>query len=175
VLAIRRLLHPTDFSDPSRPAFELACALARDYGAELVVLHVAPPPAAGVVEGITVELPTGWEEETRTRLEKIRPADPRVPVVHRLEQGDAVREILRVAAAVRADLIVMGTHGRGGLSRLLVGSVAEIVMRNAPCPVLTVRAPLPAGAKKGPAVSDQEAIAGPALSAAGHETQGGGR
>jgi nucleotide-binding universal stress UspA family protein len=144
VLAIRRILHPTDFSDLSRPAFELACSLARDFGAQLTVLHVSLPPVAGVVEGITVELPTGWLEETRARLEQIKPTDSRVAATHRLEQGDAVREILRVAGEVKADLIVMGTHGRGGLSRLLMGSTAEGVMRKAPCPVLTVKAPIPA-------------------------------
>jgi nucleotide-binding universal stress UspA family protein len=144
VLPIRRILHPTDFSDLSRPAFELACSLARDFAAELVVVHVAPPPVAGVVEGITVELPTGWEDQARARLAQVKTTDPRVSVAHRLEQGDAAREIVRVATEVKADLIVLGTHGRGGLSRLLMGSVAEVVMRNAPCPVLTVRAPLPA-------------------------------
>lgn len=97
MLAIRRVLDTTDCSGQSKPAFELAYPLARDYGAELVVLHVAPPPVAGVVGGIAFELPTGWEEETRARLVKIRPAGPGVLVVHQLEQGDAVREILRSA------------------------------------------------------------------------------
>jgi nucleotide-binding universal stress UspA family protein len=143
VLAIRRILHPTDFSDLSRPAFDLACSLARDFGAELVVLHVSPPPVVGVVDGMTVDLPTGAIEYAHTRLEQIRPADPKIVVAHRLEEGDEAREILRVAAELSVDLIVMGTHGRGGLSRLLAGSVAEAVMRKAPCPVLTVRTPFP--------------------------------
>ena len=147
MLSIRRIVHPTDFSELSRPAFELACALARDYGAKLVVLHVSPPPPVGVVEGITVELPTGWEEQVRAQLDRIKPADTRVRVAHRMEQGDAAREIVRAAAETKADLIVLGTHGRSGLARVLMGSVAEAVMRKAPCPVLTVRAPLPAGAK----------------------------
>lgn len=160
MLAIRRILHPTDFSDLSRSALDLAAALARDHGAELLVLHVAPPPVAGVIDGVTVELPTGWLDETRDRLARVRPADPAVPVAHRLEMGDAGREIVRVATEAGADLIVLGTHGRGGLSRLVVGSVAEMVMRKAPCPVLTVKHPVPdAQPAAHPAAADQGHLA----------------
>jgi nucleotide-binding universal stress UspA family protein len=157
MFAIRRILYPTDFSDLSKPAFEVACAMARDYGAELVVLHVSPWPVVGVVEGITIDLPTGWEEEVRARLGNVSPADPAVRVVHRLERGEASAKILNVAAETKADLIVMGTHGRTGLSRLLIGSVAEDVLRKASCPVLTVNAPFPAGhpAKPEPASHSQ--------------------
>jgi nucleotide-binding universal stress UspA family protein len=144
VLSIHRILYPTDFSDLSKPAFDLACCLARDYGAELVVCHVSPWPIVGVADGITVELPTGWESETRARLEQIRPDDPGIRASHRLERGEASAQILKVAAEVKTDLIVMGTHGRGGFSRLLIGSVAEDVLRKAPCPVVTVKAPLSA-------------------------------
>lgn len=145
MLPIRTILHPTDYSELSRPAFELAYAVARDYGAEMVVCHVSPPPIIGVDGGVEVELPTGWAEEAEARLRALRPADSRVRVSHRLERGEASAELLRVAADVKADLIVMGSHGRSGLSRLLVGSVAEDVMRKAPCPVVTVRSPFPAG------------------------------
>jgi nucleotide-binding universal stress UspA family protein len=141
VLAIHRILYPTDFSDLSRPALDLACSLARDFKAELVILHVSPPPVAGVVEGMVIPLPTGVLEAARERLEQIRPTDPAVAVVYRLEVGHEVREIVRVADEVKADLIVMGTHGRSGLSRLVVGSVAEGVMRKATCPVLTLKTP----------------------------------
>lgn len=142
MLTIRRILHPTDFSDLSRPAFELACSLARDFGARLVVCHITPPPVAAVVEGMVVDVPAGESEQTRTRLEQVKPTDTSIKVVHRLEVGDAVREIVRLADEEKADLIVMGTHGRGGVSRLLMGSVAEGVMRRAPCPVLTLKAPV---------------------------------
>jgi nucleotide-binding universal stress UspA family protein len=145
VLAIRRILHPTDFSDLSRPAFELACSLARDFGAELVVLHVAQLPLLTPVDGVLVPTPVDEAEYARGRLERVRPSDPRLAVAHRLAEGDPAEEILRAAGDLPADLIVMGTHGRGGLSRLLMGSTAEGVMRKAPCPVLTVKAPLPAG------------------------------
>ena len=141
MLAIRRILHPTDFSDSSQTAFEVACALARDYDAELVLCHVEPWPAVPVVEGIALDLPVEDPDADVSRLADIRPEDPTVRVVRRLRRGEPAAEILTVAADVAADLIVMGTHGRGGLSRLVLGSVAEMVMRKAPCPVLTVRAP----------------------------------
>lgn len=146
MLTIRRVLHPTDFSDRSRPAFDLACALARDYGAEVVVLHVAQLPLLMPVEGMLVPTPMGEMEASRGPLERIRPADPGVPVSHRLVEGDPAEEILKAAADTAADLIVLGTHGRGGLSRVLMGSVAEAVVRKAACPVLTVKAPFPTAA-----------------------------
>jgi nucleotide-binding universal stress UspA family protein len=143
VLAIRKILYPTDFSDLSRPAFELACSLARDYGAELIVLHVAQLPFLMPMNGVLVPTPINDAECVRGQLEQVRPDDPRVRVGHRLAEGNPAGEILKAAGDLPADLIVMGTHGRGGLTRVLVGSVAEGVMRKAPCPVLTVRGPCP--------------------------------
>lgn len=143
MLPIRTVLFPTDFSDRAAPAFDLACSLARDYSAELVVVHVSPPPVQGVSEGVAVELPTGWEDAVWTRLAAVRADDPRVRIIHRLIVGDPAEKIVRLAEDRHADLIVMGSHGRTGLRRLLAGSVAEAVMRTAPCPVLTVRMPFP--------------------------------
>lgn len=141
MLPVHTVLHPTDFSGHSAPAFEVACALARDYAAQLVIAHVSLPPVQAIGDGMIVDLPSGWEEEARARLEAVRPTDPGVRFSHRLVIGDEADEIVRLAGDARADLIVMGTHGRGGLARLLLGSVAEHVMRTAPCPVLTVRQP----------------------------------
>jgi len=137
---IHTILHPTDFSDSSRSAFETACALARDYQATLLVLHVMEPsvsPLAGSsipdpmrsIEGqhLTVDLP--WPI----------PSDPRIRLDHRLAEGDSALEILRLAERQRCDMIVMGTHGKTGVARLLTGSVAEEVLRKAPCPVLVVK------------------------------------
>ena len=138
MLAIKRILHPTDFSSSSEAAFELACSLARDCGATLVVCHVVSPPSA-VIEGVAITIPLPEQAEARNRLSRIQASDRLINVVHRLETGDPAREILAVAESERADLIVMGTHGRGGLSRLLMGSVAEAVMRKSPCPVMTMR------------------------------------
>lgn len=141
MLPIRTILYPTDFSALSQPAFELACALARDYGARLVILHVADPPHVTPVEGVLVITPFSEVEATRGRLEAVQPADPRVAVNHRLAEGNPADEILAAAADEKADLIVLGSHGRSGITRALMGSVAETVQRAAPCPVLTVRSP----------------------------------
>jgi nucleotide-binding universal stress UspA family protein len=143
VLPIRTILHPTDDSDLSRPAFELACSLAREHTAELVVCHVSPPPLVAGGDGLVVETPVEQTEQLAARIERMKPSDPAMRFSVRLVRGDAATEIVRLAAEIKADLIVMGTHGRGGLARVLMGSVAEGVMRKASCPVLTVKAPFP--------------------------------
>jgi nucleotide-binding universal stress UspA family protein len=97
--------------------------------------------------GGTVAIPPLPEEWGRKALEKklclLLPADPAVHVEHRLKEGAPATEILRTARALECDLIVMGTHGRTGVGRLLMGSVAEEVLRKAPCPVLTVKTAIP--------------------------------
>jgi len=142
MLSIRSILHPTDFSPRSEAAFQLACSLARANGARLLVLHVKPTEVA---YGEGYALPPE-PVETRTvllgQLCRLRSPDPSIPVEHRLVDGDPVTEILRTAKENKCDLIVMGTHGRTGVSRLLMGSVAEQIVRKAPCPVLTVKVPL---------------------------------
>jgi nucleotide-binding universal stress UspA family protein len=141
MLPVRNVLHPTDFSAYSDYAFRLACSLARDYGARLVVLHVATPPVVAYGEGVLPAEPEDYQGRLREQLQQVVPQDPKVTVEHRLVEGEAATEILRVAAETRCDVIVMGTHGRTGLGRLLMGSVAEQVVRKAPCPVLTVKTP----------------------------------
>lgn len=144
MLTVRTILCPTDFSERAEAAMELASALARDYKAKLVIAHVTAPPIQGVSEGVVVGLPTGWIEASKAKLESLRPANPNVSFTHMHAVGNEADEILRMAEEAGADLIVMGTHGRTGLSRLLAGSVAESVLRAALCPVLTVRSPFPA-------------------------------
>ena len=142
MLAIRTILHPTDLSPLSEYGLRLACSLARDHGARLIVLHVRPPEIL-FADSPYVLLPDPgqvwehWQEELR----QLQPQDPTVAVEHLLKEGDPATEILRTAKANDCDLIVMGTHGRTGVSRLLMGSVAERVLRKAACPVLTVKAP----------------------------------
>jgi nucleotide-binding universal stress UspA family protein len=138
---IRRILHPTDFSEQSSAAFEVACALARDYSAELTVLHVCSTPPVYFPDGIAVPLPGEDPYRTRVQLYEIQPNDPRVKVQHVLVEGNPIDQILKQARSDSADLIVMGTHGSSGLTRLLMGSVAESVTRKAACPVLTLRKP----------------------------------
>jgi nucleotide-binding universal stress UspA family protein len=144
MLPVKTILHPTDFSENSAFAFRLACALARDYGAQLVIMHVAPPPFGAYSEGIYLPTPEGFLEPLEDELRKLQPHDKSIVTEHRLVEGEAGPMILKLAAEVKADVIVMGTHGRTGLVRLVMGSVAEQVVRKARCPVLTVKHPVPA-------------------------------
>jgi nucleotide-binding universal stress UspA family protein len=139
MLKIRKILHPTDLSENSRAALEVASALARDYKAELFVVHVNKPAPIYAPDGIAMAVPIEEPLALRGRLAQVRPADSTVKCQHRLLEGDPADEILKVAGVENVDMIVMGTHGATGLTRLLMGSVAENVLRKAPCPVLTVR------------------------------------
>ncbi len=140
MLAIKTILHPTDFSEGSDIAFRLACSLARDYGARLIVLHVAAPPEGFFYgEGIIPLPPKNHREPLHEKLLLVQPRHNGITVEHRLAEGDAVAEILQEAEAEKADVIVMGTHGRTGVGRLVMGSVAEQVVRRAACPVVTVK------------------------------------
>lgn len=142
MLPIHTILHPTDFSEFAEGAFQLACSLARDLGARIIVLYVDPPPVCHG-ELVARRQPNGYHQELWQKLHQIQAPDSNVFVEHRLEEGEAGPEILRLATAENCGLIVMGTHGRTGLRRLLMGSVAEQVVRHAPCPVLTVKSPWP--------------------------------
>jgi nucleotide-binding universal stress UspA family protein len=155
MLPIRTILYPTDFSHYSNAAFQLTCSLARDYGATVVVLHVSPPPVAHG-EVVARRQPNGYRDELWQLLRRYQAPGLTATVRHRLEEGDPATEILRVARELNGDLIVLGTHGRTGLGRLLMGSVAEQVVRQAPCPVLTVKTPGPEPAQA-PAPQPEEA------------------
>lgn len=158
MLAIRTILHPTDFSEQSDYAFRLACSLARDYGARLVVLHVAELPVAGGIDGMLILPPALDLEPLREKLRQLRPTDPKVRVEHLLVEGATANEILRLGQEMECDLIVLGTHGRTGLGRLLMGSVAERVVRKARCPVLTVKTPSPDSPSSQEAASESPRI-----------------
>jgi nucleotide-binding universal stress UspA family protein len=143
MLTIQTILHPTDFSEHSKPAFQLACALARDYHARLIVLHVAElPTAVGGADMLVLPLEIDWSG-LHKQLEQLEPIVPGVKMERRLVQGEAVESILQLAQEEGVDIIVVGTHGRTGVARLLMGSVAEMVLRRAHCPVVTVKDPLP--------------------------------
>jgi len=143
MLPICTILHPTDFSERSVDAFHLAGALARDYGARLIVLYVARQPILAYGEGVVPPDPDILVEEAMERLNRLVAASPGVTAECRYAEGDPAHEMIRLARERHVDLIVMGTHGRTGLGRLLMGSVAEQVVRKAPCPVLTVKTPMP--------------------------------
>ncbi len=148
MLPIHTVLHPTDFSERSQAAFQLACALARDYNARLVLLHIAPPPVIAYGEGVIPPDPEEYYGDLREQLQQLEVPDASLRVERVFAEDDPAPGILRVAQQMNADLIVLGTHGHTGLARLLMGSVAEWVVRHAECPVLTVKTPFPAGAGK---------------------------
>jgi nucleotide-binding universal stress UspA family protein len=139
MIRISKILYPTDFSSHSNQAYFHAVALAEKHGASLTIAYVYAPSLFGSapVHGETA----GDREYWRNQLEQIRPVDPRIPVLHVFLEGDPAGEIVRYAVDAGVDLIVMGTHGRTGLERLLMGSVAEKVMREAKCSVLVVKLP----------------------------------
>jgi len=144
MLKIQTILFPTDFSETSQYALHLAFALARDCQARLIVLHVATPPSFvtyGEFEKVFQES-SGYRHELEEKLRQCQKPD--CTAEFQLQEGDPGDEIIHVAQGTPCDLIVMGTHGRTGLGRLLMGSVAEKVLRRAPCPVLTIKAPFPA-------------------------------
>jgi nucleotide-binding universal stress UspA family protein len=132
MLPVKTLLHPTDFTQASRYAFDLACQIARDRGARVVALHVVPPPHRNFSEMVIGNPLAGLHELA-----------PDVPIDTRVENGDPADVILRTAEETKCDLIVMGPHGRPGLSRWLSGHVASEVVQRATCAVLTMRGPFP--------------------------------
>ena len=146
-MAIRRILYAADFSPASRPAFKRALQLAGALHGRLLIAHViGPPPLVG--EGyLTPEtlqaLLRGQRDAARRQLRALtaraKAAGVRAASLL-VETGTTHERIVRAARRERADMIVMGTHGRTGLTRLLLGSVAARVIATAPCPVLTVHA-----------------------------------
>lgn len=135
------ILVPTDFGEPADEALGYAIDLALKVGARLVLLNVIKLAVLGVMEMGAVVTEGAVDSvfaANKAALEHIASRRTEVAVETMIATGEPRDEILRVAKQVRADLIVMGTHGRHGIRRLLLGSVAEAVVRAAPCPVLTL-------------------------------------
>jgi nucleotide-binding universal stress UspA family protein len=139
MIRIKKILYPTDFSSYSNQAYFHAIALAEKHNASLTVLFVYNPDTTTTPgsQGDEVADRRYWQGQ----LEQIRPVDTRIPVTHVLLEGDPATEIVRYGRDAGVDLIVMGTHGRTGVDRLLMGSVAEKVLRDASCSVLVVKLP----------------------------------
>jgi universal stress protein A len=141
---IKSVLCPVDFSESSDAALQYASLLASEAEARLYIVHVeeplreCPPDFAGYGIGSSVS----EEEQLFDLLSSLRPTIEGVEFEHHHLKGSPASEILRFAEREEIDLIVIGTHGRKGLSRLLMGSVAESVVRRAKCPVLTVKQPV---------------------------------
>ena len=145
---VKRVLCPLDFSDNSDHAMRYAAALAQMFGAELTLLHVVAPVMAALPGETTLpdtlqadvdELAAACEERLQQTVGAL--AADGLTVQSKVLNGVPFVEIIRFARDAETDLIVMGTHGRTGLGHLLIGSVAERVVRKAPCPVLTVKHP----------------------------------
>ena len=143
---LRRILHPSDFSRASGAAFARAVAMAKADRAQLLLVHVLAPPIPIAGEGyISPKVYDDLEASARKYGQKhlaalqakARKAD--VKAVTLLLDGVAHEQIARAAKSKKADLIVIGTHGRTGLAKFFLGSVASRVVAAAPCPVLTVR------------------------------------
>jgi len=143
---IRRIMHPSDFSRASRPAFAKAVELAKTNRAELLVAHVLTPVVPVVGDGYVS--PTVYDEiESSARayalkqlgglIAKAKKAGVRAKPL--LLAGAPAEQITRAARSRRADLVVLGTHGRTGFARVILGSVANRVVATAQCPVMTVR------------------------------------
>lgn len=144
MIAVKKILVPTDFSDCSAAAVTYGRAMASVFGATLHLLHVVQDPytqpwAAEAFPAPLGDLLEQWEQQAEARLKEQIPEAERDSAVIATVIGSPFYEIIRYADEQKVDLIVIGTHGRGPLGHMLLGSVAEKVVRKAPCPVLTVR------------------------------------
>lgn len=148
MIALQTILVPTDFSEPSDAALRYGKALSEAFQASLHVIHVVQEPFSQpwAVEAYGFSLAAlqdEWLREAGERLAALLPPPQRERYRGEIATvlGHPVVEILRYAREKAVDLIVLGTHGRGPLGHMVIGSVAERVVRKAPCPVLTVRQP----------------------------------
>ncbi|MFO0878412.1 MAG: universal stress protein [Gemmataceae bacterium] len=137
----RTILCPIDFSDCSLRAFQLASTLASFHGARLLLVHVIDVPYGkhGYGGGIFEARPSDYPQRQLEALQHLRPQLPEVTVEFLVRDGDPVVEIMHLSHDRECDLIVMGNHGQAGLRHMLVGGVAEQILRQAHCPVVTVR------------------------------------
>jgi len=136
------VLCPIDLSENSRQAVDFAAEMVDVMaGGELILLYVAIPELP-TSSGFAIASVESAIDEERKQLAGIAPTRPDITFRHEVRRGEPADVICKFAEEEGADLIVMTTHGRSGLSRLLMGSVAEHVLRHSPCPVLTVRTPV---------------------------------
>ncbi|GMV21408.1 MAG: hypothetical protein AMXMBFR57_13570 [Acidimicrobiia bacterium] len=146
MVAIRRILVPTDFSDPADAAVRYGRAMAEEFGSTLYLLHVVPEPfvypwGTEISTMPLVDLLTQSEQQAGARLKALAAESTTLPerVKTATAIGTPVDRILQFIADEGIDLVVLGTHGRGAVGHLLLGSVAERIVRRSPVPVLTVK------------------------------------
>lgn len=135
----QRILVPVDLTDNSKAALQAAEAIARDSGGKLFIVYVEEMLVMTTKFGYPDAVPEGSVVELSHALKHIVPTDGAVPHEHRLLMGSVGETILKFAEQEHVDLIVIGSHGRRGIGRVLLGSVAETVVRGASCPVLIVK------------------------------------
>ena len=137
----RKILCPIDFDHNSAAALEIACELAAQNGATLDLLHVARVPSQDMDVPLPFDADPRWERAARVKLERIARDRLEGKVGYRVHvvSGTPDDDVVRMAHELGADLVVMATHGRKGVRHFILGSVAERVMREADCPVLTIR------------------------------------
>jgi nucleotide-binding universal stress UspA family protein len=143
MIALKRILVPCDFSDTSAAAVRYGIALARNFGARVHFLHVGDRAQSQFESEFPIGLENAVEDAVRERLLRIVTPQEQVEInpEFAVRPGAPAAEIVRYAQEANVDLIVMGTHGRGFVGHMVMGSVAEKVVRTASCPVLTVRKP----------------------------------
>lgn len=136
---MKKILFPVDFSHVTGTLLSAATSLARDRDAEMIILHVQEPLEAYMAGEFYCAPIEPDMQAIKNLLHTIRPTDRHVPYRHLLLAGDPATEILRTAEKEEVEMIVMSTHGRSGLSRVLMGSVAEAVLRRAKVPVMILK------------------------------------
>jgi len=175
--AIRRILVPTDFSAHAAEAFRVAHTVAQAVGADMILFHIARPPAV-VLEGGPFLADPARSEATDLwdRFRSIQPSDSKVRVQHEMIVADhpSAKQILEILDKLGCDLIVMGTHGQSWLKQRLFGSVTEEVMRHARCPVMVVKVPVPAPEARAPTSAPANQAQGAAKGAADAARSGRG-
>jgi len=145
MIPLKRILVPTDFSEPGKSALRYAVAFADQFAAAVDLLHVVEPVPPGALLSYqpVEELRASLRRDAAAKIEKLHDEwdDYAFPVNRIVVEGFPFVEILKHAKESKADMIIMGTHGHGAIAHMFLGSVAEKVVRKAPCPVLTVRHP----------------------------------
>jgi universal stress protein A len=140
----KNILVPTDMSEGAEEALDFACELAQKFGATVHLVNVIGIPTLGVPElgiALTSTMIDGMVRDNEKALRELAARKTACGNIGQvlLRTGDARDQICQTAKEIGADLIVMGTHGRRGVTRALLGSVTEAIVRSAPCPVLTIR------------------------------------
>ncbi|MGD0230502.1 MAG: universal stress protein [Syntrophorhabdales bacterium] len=142
-----KILVPIDFSEYTDEILRYAVEIVKRFGSSLHLIHVVPgldyftPYESFMAAENIAAVQKGIEEEVKTQLEEVAGRIAGITVTETVRTGTAYAEIVDYAKSVGMDLIIMGTHGRGGLEHIVIGSVAEKVVRRSPCPVLTIRPP----------------------------------